>query len=119
MSLEVLLTVLGLFAPLIIAALVAYGINKYDMAKTAIVGLIADVVVIAVFGSWTAGNWTIYNEEAGGVVWIPIAILWILFSFLTFIAIDSLIQYQTSTSTTVKIDQTVQDTPRGETESTS
>lgn len=91
MSAEVFLTILGLFAPLIIAAIVAYTFDKYNQAKTVIIAFIADVVIIAAYASWTVGNWSIYEEPSGGLIWLPIAILWIVGSLVVFIVISYLV----------------------------
>lgn len=90
MSLVVFVTVLGLFAPIIIAAVVAYTFNKYNAVKSIIIGFTADVVVIAAFASWTANNWTIYDGEVGGAIWVPIALVWVICSLVVFVVVDAL-----------------------------
>lgn len=90
MSPVVLFTLLGLFGPLIIAALTAYIFSRTDSVLTLIIGCIADVVVVATFAAWTAENWTIYNQPGGSTIWIAIVIVWVIASFFVFISVDAM-----------------------------
>lgn len=109
MSSTVFVSILGLFAPIVVAALTAYSFNKRSMVLSVIAGFIADVVVIATFASWTAGHWTIYDGQVGGAIWIPIVILWVVFSFIAFIAIDALMQDEAEVNNAKASEKTTND----------
>ena len=52
---------------------------------------------------------TIYDGQVGGAIWIPIVILWVVFSFVAFIVIDALMQDEAEANNAKASEKTTND----------